>query len=160
MRKWLRTHLSAAEVEGRYNSARRLSSLLANIHHGRVKKRMKREKILMIAATSVVLLALSALNGWSQGYTGGIKGQVTKNSEPVKGLQVICTDPNTGRQYKTKTDKNGEFTVVGLQPGNYVIEVLSDKKEVLFHKNDGVQADMNNEGTIELTRPEASGGTA
>jgi Tfp pilus assembly protein PilF len=121
---------------------------------------MKREKISAVVAMGVVLLALSTVNAWGQGYTGGVKGQITKNSAPVKGLQVICTDPNTGRQYKTKTDKKGEFTLVGLQPGGYVIEVFGDNKEVLFRKDDNIAADITNEGTIELTRPEAAGGTA
>jgi tetratricopeptide (TPR) repeat protein len=122
-------------------------------------KGMKREKIFAIAATSMILLALSAMNAWGQGYTGGIKGKVTKNNEPARDLHVTVTDPNTGRQFKTKTDKKGEFTLVGLQPGSYVLEILGDKKEVLFHKNEGVEADLRDE-TIELTRPEASGGSA
>ena len=74
---------------------------------------MKREKIFVTAAMSAALVIISALAAWGQGYTGGFKGKVQKNYEPVKNLQVIVSDPNTGRQFKTKTDKNGEFTVVG-----------------------------------------------
>ncbi|HST77112.1 MAG TPA: carboxypeptidase-like regulatory domain-containing protein, partial [Verrucomicrobiae bacterium] len=121
---------------------------------------MKREKIFAVTVISAAFILMSGLAAWGQGYTGGFKGKVQKNYEPAKNLQVIVSDPNTGRQFKTKTDKNGEFTVVGLQPGGYVIEILGENKEVLYRKQDGVQADLNLLPTIELTRPEASGGTA
>jgi tetratricopeptide (TPR) repeat protein len=121
---------------------------------------MKREKIFIMAAISAALAVISALAAWGQGYTGGIKGKVQKNYEPVKNLQVVVSDPNTGRQFKTKTDKNGEFTFVGLQPGGYVLEILGDNKEVLYSKQEGVQAELSLLPTIELTRPEATGGTA
>jgi tetratricopeptide (TPR) repeat protein len=121
---------------------------------------MKREKIFIMAAISAALAVISALAAWGQGYTGGVKGKVQKNYEPVKNLQVVVSDPNTGRQFKTKTDKNGEFTFVGLQPGGYVLEILGDNKEVLYSKQEGVQAELSLLPTIELTRPEATGGTA
>lgn len=120
---------------------------------------MKREKILAVAAMAIVI-ALGSLDAWGQGYTGGFKGKVQKNYAPVKNLQVVVSDPNTGRQFKTKTDKNGEFAIVGLQPGSYVFEILGDNKEVLYRTQAEVQAELNTLPTIELTRPEATGGTA
>lgn len=120
---------------------------------------MKREKILVLMALLLATAVFGAAAAWSQN-TGGMTGKVTKNYEPAHNLQIVCTDPNTGRQYKVKTDKNGEFAINGLQPGTYVLEIFGDQKEVLYTKNEQVGADLNRMPTIELSRPEATGGTA
>lgn len=120
---------------------------------------MKKEKIFAAAAACTILLAIGFVTAWAQGYTGSFRGKVTKNNQPANNLHVICTDPRTGRQFKTKTDKNGEFVINGLQPGAYVIEVMGDKKEVLYSKTSGVGADVT-DLPIDLSNPAASGGTA
>jgi len=126
---------------------------------------MKREKIVAAVAVCVILLGLGSLASWGQGFNGGIKAKVTKDFQPAPNLQVVLTDMGTGRQLKTKTDKSGEFFFSGLQLGdNYILEIFGPKKEVLFSKPD-INISQNtvvplDPDTIELTKPEASGGKA
>lgn len=128
---------------------------------------MKRETIFAAAAACAILLAIGTVNAWGQGYTGGVKAKVTRNSDPAAKLQIVVTDMATGRQFKTKTDKNGEFYIGGLQAGeNYILEIYGPNKEVLFSHR-GINTSQGNPDTgvvdlaqIELTNPQASGGTA
>src|SRR5690348_1457723 len=121
---------------------------------------MKREKGIMYALLFAIMLSLFAAFAWGQGYTGGIKGKVTNNYEPAANMQVLITDMSTGKVYKTKTEKNGEFYMGGLQPGEtFIVEIFGPNKEVLYSK-----AGINMGGTstipigdIELTKPELSG---
>jgi tetratricopeptide (TPR) repeat protein len=126
-------------------------------------QKMKREKVTSCAVLCAIILALSSIVAWGQGYTGAIKGKVTKNYEPAANVQVVITDMGTGKAYKTKTDKKGEFYVGGLQPGqNFIVEIMGSNKEVLYSKP-GLNIGGNitvPAGDIELTKPEASGGTA
>lgn len=124
---------------------------------------MKREKMLAYGVLCAILLSLASIAAWGQGYTGGINGKVTKNYEPAANLQVVITDMSTGKVYKTKTDKKGEFYMGGLQPGEtFKVEIMGPDKEVLYSSRPiniggNITAPA---GDIELTKPEVTGGTA
>lgn len=124
---------------------------------------MTREKMMAGAAVCAILLGLFAARAWGQGYTGGIKGKVTNNYEPAANMQVVITDMATGKVYKTKTEKTGEFYMGGLAPGEtFILEIFGPNKEVLYSKG-GFNISGNGAipaGDIELTKPEVSGGTA
>jgi len=123
---------------------------------------MKREKVFAVAAMAVVMV-LGSVGAWGQGFNGGLKAKITKNFEPAGNLQVVLTDMGTSRQYKTKTDKSGEFYIGGLQLGNtYILEIFGSNKEVLYSRP-GINIGSNDVmelPQIELTRPEQSGGTS
>jgi TPR repeat/Tetratricopeptide repeat len=124
-------------------------------------KLMKREKIWLGAVWAVLALAICCLPAAAQNFSGGVKGKVTQNSEPMPNLQIVLTDTDMGRQYKTKTDKNGDFFSTGMRLANYKLEILGANKEILYTNNRVVVAtnDVMN-FPIELAKPEASGGTA
>ena len=46
------------------------------------------------------------------------------------------TNADTDKSYKTKTDKKGEFALLGVPYGNYQIEVFGEKGEKLFTAED------------------------
>lgn len=124
---------------------------------------MKRESMMSCGVLCAILLSLSSIAAWGQGYTGNIKGKVTKNYEPATNLQVVMTDMATGKVYKTKTDKSGEFYMGGLQPGeNFIVEIMGSNKEVLYASRPiNISGNISaSAGDIELTKPEATGGTA
>lgn len=60
-----------------------------------------------------------------------VEGQVTEEGKPKEKAQVVLLDPGTGRTYKTKTDKNGKFSIAGVAFGAYKFQVLNDKGEVI-----------------------------
>jgi tetratricopeptide (TPR) repeat protein len=76
---------------------------------------------------AVTLALLCAITGssaaWAQ-YTASVKGKVTDNDKPLAGVQVIYTNANTGRQFKMKTDKKGEYSAIGLTFDNYDVTVV------------------------------------
>lgn len=65
-----------------------------------------------------LVLGVSALPAVAQ--TTGIKG-VCKDQEgkPITDGVVELTNTDTGRMVSGKTDKNGEYHIIGLTPGNY-----------------------------------------
>ena len=122
---------------------------------------MKREKIWLGVVWAALALAICCLPAAAQNYSGGVKGKVTQNSEPMPNLQIVFTDTDMGRQYKTKTDKNGDFSSAGMRLASYKMEIIGANKEILYTNNRVVVGtnDLLN-FPVELAKPEASGGTA
>jgi len=122
---------------------------------------MKRDKILVGMALVMMVALLSCTAAIGQSFTGGIKGKVTQNSEPAGNLQVVLTDQETSHQYKTKTEKNGDFLSTGMKLSTYKLEIIGANKEILY-TNNRVVVGSNTlvDFPIELAKPEASGGVA
>jgi Tfp pilus assembly protein PilF len=90
---------------------------------------IKRQPVLLaIAALAVVLSAQFAL---SQTVGAPVEGKVTEEGQPKAKVQVVLLNTDTGRSYKTKTDKNGKFAFVGIQYGNYKVQVFNEKGELV-----------------------------
>ncbi|HWX54453.1 MAG TPA: tetratricopeptide repeat protein [Verrucomicrobiae bacterium] len=120
---------------------------------------MKRVSILAFLA--MLLFALSMVAAWSQGYTGGYRGIVTRENEPVPNLQVVFSSLTTGKPWKTKTEAKGEYLATGLIPDDYKVEVIAATGEILF-TNERKHLGSNNIDTydIYLDKPAISGGVA
>lgn len=67
-----------------------------------------------------------------------VHGIVTEEGKPKEKAQVVLLDPNTGRSYKTKTDSSGKFSIAGIQFGQYKVQVLNDKGQVIFSEDQSV----------------------
>jgi tetratricopeptide (TPR) repeat protein len=121
---------------------------------------MKRKEC--CAVLCVFILAVGAPLLWSQAYTAGVQGKITRNSEPVPNLQVVVTSPANGRQFKTKTDKKGQYFVNGIAVGDYVLKVLGPAGEVLYVNESRLHFAGNNMETldIDLANPQTSQGRA
>src|SRR5258708_34173269 len=83
---------------------------------------MKRKSI--FAAVAAVLFALAVMPASSQAVLARVTGKGTEGSTPLAGAQVILTYTNSGRTDKPKTDKNGEFSQIGLTGGQYGGEII------------------------------------
>lgn len=64
---------------------------------------------------SLVLILLSFISGWSQ--TGTIQGNVSENGLNLPFINIYLK----GTQNGTATDKNGNYSIASLAPGNYVL---------------------------------------
>jgi Carboxypeptidase regulatory-like domain/Tetratricopeptide repeat len=75
---------------------------------------------------------------------------IDANGQPAAGLQAIYTNTTTQRVYKTKTDKNGAFDMVGVTVGDYQVTVISATGEEFYSKKTVVTAAGPNAVTIDL----------
>src|ERR1035438_5248739 len=76
------------------------------------------KRYITLAMFLVLLLGISAVPLAAQ--MTGIKG-TTKDQEgkPITDGVVEVTNRDNGRKMSAKTDKNGEYHIIGLTPGNY-----------------------------------------
>ncbi len=71
----------------------------------------------------IVMLSVVSL-GWAQTDTARLQGTVTdQNDAAVLGATVSITNAGTGRIATATTNELGYYTVPGLQPGSYHVEV-------------------------------------
>jgi tetratricopeptide (TPR) repeat protein len=112
------------------------------------------------APAGTLLFALSCIAAWPQGFNVIASGAITQNGAPVESVQVIFSIPNMGKQYKSKTDKRGNYFSAGMAYGTYKVQVIGATGEVLYTRNgfsiDEQQVLLN----IDLGKPQASGGVA
>ena len=83
-------------------------------------------------ALAIVLSAAAFLPARAQTVGAPVEGKVTMEGSPVPNAQVVLTNADTGKTYKTKSEKNGNFSMLGVPYGNYQVEVVGDKGEKLF----------------------------
>jgi tetratricopeptide (TPR) repeat protein len=81
-----------------------------------------------------LLFALGAATVWPQATAGKVQGTITQGGKPLGSADVVLTNKDTGKVYKMKTDKSGQFTAVGIQFGTYEQEVSDASGEKLFKK--------------------------
>jgi tetratricopeptide (TPR) repeat protein len=87
------------------------------------------KRYITLAMFLVLLLGISAVPVVAQ--MTGIKG-ATKDQEgkPITDGVVEVSNTDTGRKITTKTNKNGEYTAIGLTPGNYDVTLMRNDKQV------------------------------
>ncbi len=83
-------------------------------------------QILTFVLPVVVALAFAVP---AAAQTGQIRGKVVDaQGQAVDGASVVIEEQNTGREWKLKSDKKGEFTQIGLRSGTY--KITADKEGV------------------------------
>jgi tetratricopeptide (TPR) repeat protein len=90
---------------------------------------MKRNAVVLALVT--LLFAVGFSPAHSQTIGAQAEGKVTQEGAPLPNAPVVFTNTQTGKTYKTKTDKNGEFQMLGVPYGSYQVNVLNDKGEKL-----------------------------
>jgi tetratricopeptide (TPR) repeat protein len=105
------------------------------------------KKIFSYAGVAALLLATGAVAAWGQAITLGVKGKVTLNGKPLANAPVVFTRPENGRTLKTKTDKNGEFLLTGVELATYEVTVLGKDGEQLS-KDETTFSELGRKDTI------------
>jgi Carboxypeptidase regulatory-like domain/Tetratricopeptide repeat len=100
---------------------------------------MKRNAI--VFALSTLLFAVGPLPALSQTIGVPVEGKVTQEGKPLPNAQVVLTNVDTGRVFKTKTDKNGALAFMGMTYGNFQVDVLGEKGDKLFTTKTSISAD-------------------
>jgi outer membrane receptor protein involved in Fe transport len=70
-------------------------------------------------------LAVAAPAAFAQSTAATIRGQVVVDSAPAANAQVTATNLATGLKRTVQTADNGSYTLVGLPPGSYRIDVAA-----------------------------------
>jgi hypothetical protein len=110
-------------------------------------------------AVAALVLALGTLSAWSQTVGAQAEGKVTEEGKPLPNAQVVFTNADNGKTYKTKTDKNGGFLLIGVPYGNYQVDVLGEKGEKLFTRKTTLgTGDTSQENMLAIEIPK--GGAA
>jgi tetratricopeptide (TPR) repeat protein len=74
----------------------------------------------------LLFLALCAAIPISPAFanTGAIKGKVADpDGKPVAGVKVTLVDPSRGQTYVTKTDRKGDYFLMGISPSEYRLKL-------------------------------------
>lgn len=111
------------------------------------------------AVLCIVMLACWAPAARPQAYNAGLQGKITKGGEPVPNLQILANNSANGRQYKTKTNKKGEYSIVGMSIDSYVLKVVNESGEVVYvNQNVSFEGNEIRPMDIDLSDPAKSGG--
>ena len=119
---------------------------------------MKRIAIVL----SCGFLIFSMSNLWVQAQTIGAhaEGTVTQEGKPLPNAQVVFTYSDNGKVYKTKTDKNGHFVMVGVPYGSYQLDVLGETGEKLFSQKTSLgHDDTSNPDELKIDIPKGGAAT-
>lgn len=80
-----------------------------------------------------ILAAILALLFFQGIQTGEVSGKVLDRAgKPVASARVVYTNTDTGRTYKFKTNKKGEFSGVGIIYGIYQINITASDGSSLY----------------------------
>ena len=83
---------------------------------------MRRIAILSVFALFAGFAVLSTPQAYAQATTGSIYGQVTDPSNAVvAGATLLAQNQATGVQYRAQSDKQGNYSIPTLPPGQYVV---------------------------------------
>ncbi|HZS52865.1 MAG TPA: TonB-dependent receptor [Bryobacteraceae bacterium] len=98
----------------------------------------------------VVALLLSAAAIFAQS-TGGIQGTVTDSTGAVlPNASIVVTNQATGEAHSTKTDSAGLYSVSGLAPGDYKVQVSSAGLQTMVANNLVVSVGTNTAQNFSL----------
>jgi tetratricopeptide (TPR) repeat protein len=111
------------------------------------------------AFVATLLLAFGCA-AWPQGFNVRASGTVTQNGTPAENVQVIFAIPEMGKQYKSKTDKRGNYFSAGMAYGTYKVQVIDAKGVVMYTRMGFSIQSEDTTLNIDLAKPEASGGVA
>ena len=98
---------------------------------------MKRNIILFALAAALIAAAFPPAGAQTLGSLP-VEGKVTMEGSPFPNAQVVLTNVDTGKTYKAKSGKSGDFSLLGVPYGNYQVEVIGDKGEKLFSQKTSV----------------------
>ncbi len=77
---------------------------------------------------AALLLALCSITAFAQLNLASIRGRATdEQGQPIANAEVRMEETETGRKYTLKTDKNGYYKSIAIQPGRYKITLWKEK---------------------------------
>ena len=89
-------------------------------------QRFRRPARKLLACALLSCLAMAAAPAaFAQSTSATIRGQVTADSAPAPDAQVTATNVATGLTRRAQAGSDGSYSVAGLPPGSYRIDVTA-----------------------------------
>jgi tetratricopeptide (TPR) repeat protein len=99
---------------------------------------------------AVLLIGVMTMAAAAQLNLATIKGKATDDQgQPMAGAEIRMSEAETGRKYTLKTDKNGGYQSIAIQPGKYKITLVKDNVEI-FNLNNVTVSLANPENIIDF----------
>lgn len=102
-------------------------------------------RALRVAIASALLLTVPV--AYAQSVSATLKGQVSLDAVPANGATVTATNVNTGLTRTIQASSNGSYTLAGLPPGAYRIDVAaggqSSSQTVVLQVGQTATLDLN-----------------
>lgn len=114
-----------------------------------------------ILAAGAAFAVLTLLGGEAAAQTGTARGKVVDDKDQaIEGAAIVIEyQGGVTRKVETKTNKKGEYTQVGLQPGNYKVTASKDGFAPATMENVRIQlGEPTYLPNIKLAPPRAGGG--
>ena len=86
--------------------------------------RFPKPRLLAAALATCLLTAAPAV--FAQGTAATVRGQVTNATGPAGSAEVVATNTATGLVRRVQSSANGIYSLAGLPPGTYRIDVTAD----------------------------------
>ncbi|HEX3155562.1 MAG TPA: tetratricopeptide repeat protein [Candidatus Angelobacter sp.] len=118
------------------------------------------KRIAFVLSFSFLIFSMSVLWVQAQSIGAHAEGTVTQEGKPLPNVQVVFTYVDNGKTFKTKTDKNGHFVLVGAPYGSYQLDVLSETGEKLFSQQTSLgHEDTSNPDELKIDIPKGGAAT-
>jgi tetratricopeptide (TPR) repeat protein len=99
----------------------------------------------LIPAWAALILALLFPVIAAAQTTGQVVGVVLDTfGKPYPDVNIEIKNPDTGKVFNAKTDKGGQFTVVGVPAGDYAVTLTKEKDQLSFSVRFHVDAGKDN----------------
>ncbi|HXD73665.1 MAG TPA: M56 family metallopeptidase [Vicinamibacterales bacterium] len=105
-------------------------------------------------AAGVVLAAVTVLVAGfgvsAQGQFGGVAGTVLdQNNRPIPGVRLVLSNAAAQTKSEVKSDANGYYQFVGVQPGTY--ELMFESLGMAYLKREGLNVPAGGDITLNAT---------
>ena len=91
---------------------------------------MKNKLISLLAVACFALVGTVSLHAQAMAKVAG--KAIDQQGQPITGAQVQMVSEDTGQKMTTKTDKNGNFFQIGVNPGKYKMTLMKDGQQLYF----------------------------
>jgi len=96
------------------------------------------KKFSVLITLTLVMIVVASLAASAQQVAAIVDGTVTEEGKPIADAKVVLTNPDNGRSYTSKTDKNGAFSMAGVAFAGYSVKVISKTGETIFEDKTNV----------------------
>lgn len=103
----------------------------------------------LLAAAALFAIFLMPLAGYAQSSSATISGTVTDSSGAViPDAAVLLINTDTGTQQQTKSGSAGNYSIINIRPGNYMVRVI--KSGFATTEKTGIVLQVNQTATLDF----------